>query len=309
MNIAELRSSLIENEQAIVKMEQASAQYPGLLFNLESHKRLQENLEREFASAADEQWIDVCSYRVFAEEGEPKLLAVLDALKNFQSLFTLVYDALVSKKPKYNARFSPEAIAATTFGFGYSFLGSLGVALTLPNQRVLVDSSDLDRAVDKVFEMTRANSSDQVAMFSKELGTGAVRELYKWVSSQTESGVGSDIDWRRNNEVRTSTFVQLSELVNLKSAILETSDKTVETIRVQGTLVGVDHKAHTFHMTFDDRTEIRGRMSERIGKIETPVFYTVDIEQVSVVNYATDERSESFQLMDIVTPDQTPKVS
>src|SRR4051794_6029534 len=162
-----------DTQAAIKRLEEAAAKHPdvpSVAASLRSLQKRQRVLETTFSSLADEQWLDVCSYKILPEkeEGSLKLPSLTSALGDFQTLFTLVYDA-IKHGAKQHGRATAEAAAATTFSFGYSFTGSVGFVLTLPNERLLTDETDLDRAMSTVFEMAKAENSEQIASFAKEL--------------------------------------------------------------------------------------------------------------------------------------------
>jgi len=222
----------------------------------------------------------------------------------FQVVYTLVYDALVNK-PKLTASVSAEAVAATSFGYGYSFTGSVGFVLTLPNERLLLDETNLDKAMTTLFELATASSSDQVAAFAKRLGPAPVKAVYKWASNLVSGGLGADIHWRREGEDRAELLVQLPELRNLTQAIEETSDEATKTIIVEGELIGTDHTkiGRTFHMRIDENTDMRGYMSGEIGVVEEPQFYVAEIQVTTKTNYATDQDEVSYFMTSLRRPD------
>lgn len=172
---------LQDTQAAIRRAEKAVLEHPempSVALSLKSLRKRQQSLEALFSSLADDQWFDVCSYKLLPEkEGRPTLPSLTNTLGDFQTLFTLVYDT-IKNGPKQRGRASAEATAATTFGFGYSFTGSVGFVLTLPNERLLTDETDLDRAMSTVFEMARAQSPQDVAKFAKELGAAPIRTMY-----------------------------------------------------------------------------------------------------------------------------------
>ena len=296
---------LQDTQAAIRRAEKTVAEYPDLpsvVLSLRSLQERQQTLETTFASLADELWLDVCSYRVLPErDGSVTLPSLTNTLGEFQALFTLVYDAL-KNGPKQRGRASSEATAATTFGFGYSFTGSVGFALTLPNERLLVDETDLDRAIRTVFEMAQAESSEQIAVFAHELGAAPIRTMYRWATDHVRSGLNVDIDWRREEQVRTGLAIQIPQLENLQHAIAATSDEVEETFTVTGLLVGAHVHSHSFELELEDGNQIRGKMAEGIGSehtVELPGRYTAQIRKTTQINYATEEDIVSYHLLSL----------
>lgn len=296
---------LQDTQAAIRRAEKAVTEHPDLpsvAANLRSLQKRQHKLESVFSEQADTEWFDVCSYRILPEkEDHLTLPSLTSTLGDFQALFTLVYDTL-RNGPKQRGRPSVEATAATTFGFGYSFTGSVGFALTLPNERLLVDETDLDRAMRTVFEMAKAESSEQVAVFAKELGAAPIRIMYRWATDHVRSGLSVDINWRREEQVRSSLFIQVPQLENLQHAIAETSDEVEEIFSITGLLVGAHVNSHSFELELEDGSEIRGKMAEGIGlehTVELPTRYTAQIRKTTQVNYATDVDIVTYYLLSL----------
>src|SRR5262249_15670783 len=175
-----------------------------------------------------------------------------------------VYDALKSG-PKQRSRVSPETAAATSLHFGYSYTGSTGFILTMPNERLLVGSTELDQAMESVLEMAKSESSDQIAFFSKKFGPRSVGQMYKWTEDHIQGGMGADIEWRRDNRVKANLFAEILQLENLRQAIAETSDEFVEQFEITASLVGYDTERHSFHIKLPTGEEIRGSALETIG--------------------------------------------
>lgn len=305
MELTDITEKLHDTQGEIANLQAVIAQNlnvpPSILSMLRSFEQRQEQLEAAFAEATNQRYLDVVSYRLFNDTaGPPSISALANALTRFQTLFTVVYDALDGAKK--TSRVTADALAATTLTYGYTFAGSVGFVMTLPNDRLLIDETDLDKAMDTVFELAKANSSDQVAEFAKRLGPAPIREMYKWAETLVDSGLGAEIDWRRESDVKGYLMVQLSELRNLQDAIIETSDDVVKTRRLPGMLVGIDVVRHTFRMTFGKLAEIRGRMSESIGKVEVPQRYAAEITTTTRINYATEKEETSHYLVSLSLP-------
>lgn len=296
---------LQDTQEAIRHAERTIAEYPDLpsaTLSLRSLQERQQTLETAFARLADEHWIDICSYRVLPEkDGSVTLPSLTNTLGDFQALFTLVYDAL-RNGPKQRGRASVEAATATTFGFGYSFTGSVGFVLTLSNERLLVDETDLDRAMRTVFEMAEAESPEQIAVFAHELGAAPIRSMYKWATDHVRSGLNVDIDWRREEQTRADLAIQVPQLENLQQAIAATSDEVEEILTITGLLVGAHVHSHSFELELEDGNEIRGKMAEGLGTehtLELPRRYTAEIRKTTQINYATEEDIVSYYLLSL----------
>jgi hypothetical protein len=303
--LLEVLGHLQDTDAAIARLERVAVEQPDVLSltsALRSLKKRQENLEAQFAHLASNQFLDICRYRLFDDsEGRPTLRAFTSTLGDFQSLFTMVYDAL-KNGPKKQSQVSAEIAAKTTFGFGYTFAGSLGVVLTLPNQRLLLADSDIDEAIHIVFKMARAKTTEEVAYFAHTLGVAPVRKIYQWALDHVQAGLGVDIQWKREEAVRAELFIQPPELEVLERTIAATSDITEETFFVRGRLLGADVKSRTFHLEFEDGSDIRGKMSEEVASQEEIALkhhYAAKIHKRVKIHYAMEKEDVSYTLLDL----------
>lgn len=306
----DILSGLQETQEAITNVENAARQSPNrasLAMSLDSlHKRHAE-LERRFQSLARSEERDVCSYRLFQDaDFRPLISAVGTTLTNFQSWVSVVYDA-IKYGPKKRAKIAADAAADTAFAFGYSYAGSLGIVMTLPNERLLLGETNIDRAIETVFQMARAESSDQIAYYAKTFGAAAIRQMFRWASDHVTAGMGADIDWRRDEQVRAHLFVEPPHLANLVRAITETSDEEQELIKIQGVLVAMDAKSHRFKFEVEDADDVRGEASEYVATmghtVELPKRYAAEIRKTTRINYATDQEETEYYLVNLIEPE------
>lgn len=297
---------LQKTEAAIRRLEEAVAEHPelpSLAVNLRSLERRRRDLEMTFGRLTHEDFLDVCSYRIFSEAEDTRVTipSLASALGDFQLLFTVVYDAL-KNGARQRIRRNPEIAAATTFEFGYSFTGSVGFVFTLPNDRLLTGGTDLDRAIDTIFELAKARDTDQIRSFARTLGVAPIRLMYKWATDHVDAGLGVDIDWRREYNVRSNLLVQVPELEVLQHAISQTSEEKREVFTTEGRLVGADVQGHRFRLKIEDGSEIRGQMSQSISAeqtVELPKRYTAQIEKTTIISYSTDEENVSYYLLSL----------
>jgi hypothetical protein len=121
-----------------------------------------------------------------------KLSGYAKALADFQTTFSLTYDAL-KNGPKQRASLAPEVEAATAFDFGYAYSGSVGVVLTLENERLLLGETLLDETMAVVFSMAKAATASDVAAFAKRLGPPPVRALFRWATEHVAANMGAKL--------------------------------------------------------------------------------------------------------------------
>ena len=229
-SLSNIQEKLLDTKAFVSRLEQRLAKYPDseqLLGNLRSAQKRQRTLEQAFATEANKIEVDVCSYRLFTEGGAPSIAALSKALGCFQTLFSLVYDAL-KNGPKKRSRLSKEIVSETSLGFGYVFSGSVGMVMTLPKERLLSNETRFDESMNLIFQMAKAASADDMAAFVAQIGRPPVKAIYDWAKVHEDHDLGADIEWIRQEQVRNKLFIQKPELEALRSAIDETRNLTLD---------------------------------------------------------------------------------
>jgi hypothetical protein len=214
----------------------------------------------------------------------------------FQKIFTTVYDAL-ERGPKKTAKNSKEAIDATTLGFAYAFPGSVGVMMTLPNDRFLFEAK-LDAAMGKTFDLIRAKEPEELQFLTDLVGVPSVRLVHQWAEENVKAGFGADIVWRRDDTVKREVRVQLPEIAQKAAAIKAMSAK--EMVVVVGELLDVAVSDHTFRMQVRDKI-IQGSFDTVISSqhpVTVPKTYqaTMNIMQKVVIDESGEEQIDYFLL-------------
>jgi hypothetical protein len=304
--LSEIQEKLLETNAAIAELEKAIANDPkslSLSAMMKSMEKRYQKLETDFLHEVDSLGVDVCAYRIFGEEeGRPTLKALSSVLGDFQNLVSTVYDAIRTAVPKVRARISAEIAAETEFRFGYTFPGSVGIVLTIPNQRLLIGESYLDECLRVISEMAKVHDSPEVLEYAKRLGPASVRAMYRWAYDHAESGLGVDMEWRRERIIRTRLFAQRPELERLHQTISLTSEEQVSESTAHGNLVGANVTRRTFQMELDTGEEIRGSLSKDMviseeQTVELPKRYKAQIEKRQKIYYSTEEEAVSYHLL------------
>ncbi len=267
--LAELQRDLQEASAAVAHAERTLAAHPNVpsvLATLRTIQNRKASLEEQFFAAADELGMDTCGYRIEMQGNTATISGLTAVLGIFQKMFTTVYDALERGAKKKTAKNSDKAIADTTLGFAYSFPGSVGVMMTLPNDRTLFGAK-LDEAMEKTFQLIRASESDELQSLTEEVGLPAIRLVHQWTEENVKAGFGADIVWQRDDVVKREVRVQLPEL-SAKSALLKYM-KAEETVVVVGELLDVKGSDHTFSMKLADRV-IHGSYDDKVINREHP---------------------------------------
>lgn len=304
MDILDIRFKLQDTSAAIAKTEAMVVRRPDdpiPVINLRSLHKRQGALEEQFLAESKRRGLDVCSYRVIPDRDYPTISALTSTLSSFQEMFSIIYDA-IKHGPKKRARLKSETTLESSFTFGYAYSGSVGIVMTLPNDRLLFGGTKLDDAMASVFKTISAQTTDEIAALAKELGVPPIRAAYKWADAHATGGLSADIEWMRSKEVRRRTLIQLPELEHLKSTIKQTGEETEEHIKVIGELVGVEISQQRFHLTVEGGGDIRGTMDQRIGHeytVELPKRYRAELKKTSLIRYAVDEEEVKYHLLNL----------
>lgn len=298
LQLDETRTVLSELETAVRQQHEVT---PAITANIRSLHKRHRQLEEEFSLMTHENYLDVCTYRIFAENDgkRPNIAAVARTLTDFQSLFTVVYDSL-KNGPKERVSYTDEIESESAFEFGYSFTGSVGFVLTMPNERLLFGESDLDRSMKTIFEIVKSTTTEQIQGLARQVGIASVRKAYKWVEDHLDASLNADIRWCRNKEIRANVVVEIPELRKLQSIIDQTSDEAITEMEVECTFRGGDLDSRTFHIESESQGSFRGRMAERADKEVKPTLggkYIATLRRTSVVHYSTEKEDVSYILL------------
>lgn len=290
----ELASELRQTHAAVRRMDDLVRERPdddALELNMLAIQKRQRSLERQFAELANQKHTDVLAYRFVPESGNSyPLSAVAGALSALQEAIAVVFDALKSV-PKVRARISADIAAQTTLDFAYSFDGSLGFAFSIPNERLLLVESDLDRAVALLFRAIKATTREEIIALSKEIGAAGLRKIYLWADQHSKFDIGAGIEWRRQAEARYEVNVQPAALTRLKEIIEESSPETREDVTIDGVLMGIDVTADTFRIAVADGDDMKGRLADDFDRSEhwaVVTRYSAVVEVRTKISYATD---------------------
>jgi hypothetical protein len=303
--LTELQRELQDASAAIVRAERTLAEHPdvpSVAATLRTIQKRKENLQEAVFGEANALGLDVCGYRIELGDGPAAISAITAVLGTFQKIFTTVYDAVVYG-PKQTAKASAETIAATSFGFAYSFPGSLGIMMTLPNERLLIEETALDTAIKKTFELIEAQDADKVQELTVTVGLPAVRLAHQWATENAKAGFGANITWQRDLTVKETIRVQTQELGYLASLISGTTAKE-EVVKV-GELLDVDLITKKFQMRVGESL-IRGDFDTAIGTAhpaQLPKLYKATLNVLQKVVISEGQEEITYFLLRLDEPD------
>jgi hypothetical protein len=307
--IARLQNDLIAVSAAVARAERTVVKFPhvpSVAATLRTIQKQQEYLEEQFAAAADELGLDTCSYRIEYDDSRRATISnVTAALNAFQKVFTSVYDSVVNG-PKKSAKVSADVTDTTAFGFAYTFPGSVGVMMTLANERLLVDKTPLDEAMAKTFELIRARTPTDIEAMTETVGLPAVRLGYKWAFENSKAGFGADIAWQRVLERKIEVRIQPPEVAELALAMGAAIAK--EQVTYTGDLMHVDMNDYTFEMVADGK-KIKGTFDKAISATKPaklPKRYVATMTVSTKIAVGEGEEGASYFLVRLDDPPATP---
>jgi hypothetical protein len=291
--ILELTAEIRDVDAAIKHHERAliDSPTPSVEASLRSLKKRLSRLETEFAAIAADTGVDVCRYRFFSDYVRATIRPVGNALVDFQSVFTLAYNAIATGKS--TARITPDLEELTAFGFGYAYTGSLGIALTLSTSQLEMFESNMDVAMNAVFALASAKTQAELTKYGKQLGSPAIKAIHRWAATHAKYGLGADIAWVRGDLQKSRLVMESSTMANLVGVLQKTSHKETEILEVEGTFEGGEHaKTQSFHFVADDGTDYKGKYTDAISELNPvllPKRYRAYIQKTTKVFYTAEE--------------------
>lgn len=301
--ILELQEKLQDTSAAIAELERALSEDPGsssIIRSMRSVEKRYKDLEADFITETSKLEVSVCKYRLFSDDRRPTLKVISEALGTFQNLFSTIYKAIktgpIQKTPS-RRDFDKES----EFGFSYTYSGSVGVVLTLPDELLLLGESRLDEAIGVFIDLAKVESYEQISGFTKKLGLAPVRQMYQWAAEHTQSEFGAEIEWHKREEIKNRLFIQAPEIRTLKELMERTGEETIQEIFLEGDLLGADVPGHRFHMRVEGG-EIRGSFADAISEehtVEIPKRYKAKIRKITRIKYSTDEEQEDYFLLEL----------
>lgn len=299
-----IQELLRDTSAALAHFEQAVAEQPdsfSLAVMLKSFEKRQRQLQAEFQKAAQQVGVDACSYRFFSDFVRPTVTPLCKALADFQHLYSAAYDAIKTGPKKTSRKLPPDVLDESSFFFGYSFSGSVGIVLTMDNSKRSLFESALDSAMQAVFELATCRSANEVRDHGRRLGVPVIRAVHKWAADHAEAALGADIEWKKGQQVVARLTLQVSELAILSEVIGGTSEVIEDTIELLARLAGADVDKRTFHLQLDDGGDLRGTFSELIPAdrtFEVGARHLITLRKKVRVYYSTDrEEVANYQLL------------
>jgi hypothetical protein len=302
--ILQIGDQLRDVHAEIARIERAVATHPqskALSIDFRSMSKRRAALEAEFSALADRQDLDVLQYRLMPASSAPlSLRALTRILDKFQAAISTVYDSIKSGA-KRRVKLSADVLVESGFDFGYTYSGSVGVVLTVPNERMLLDSSRLDLAVAAFFDVAESTSRAEVIEFARRYGIASVRRIYDWSAAHADYDIAADINLTRSAATRVRLQVAPKALRRLKHIIEETSDVVDESQTVTARLAGMDVDKRTFHLVALEDEDIEGKWADIFVHDSSHVLdkdkvFTAELSKQTRVHFALEREETAWFL-------------
>lgn len=301
--ILDLENKLRTTGSAIGKLESAFAQNPsrGIQSNILSLRKLLHNLQIEFAQAADEIGRDVCRYRML--DDRPSLRAFVAALGTFQDAFSQAFESIRQGHPRERRNLGSEAISLSSLQVAYAFPGSFGLALTVPNSRLLFPDmlTQIDKAAVTVLDVVTSNASPaSVATTINVMGRAPISAIYDWATVNAENETGAGVEWLRGDNTKNNVIIQAPQFKVVSESLERISDKKTSEVRMEGILVGADIHSCRFHFVDSDTDEnIRGSFLYAISDTQQarlPARYRAIMTKTTEFKFASNSEKSTYFL-------------
>jgi hypothetical protein len=269
------------------------------LASLDALKRDASNIEAQWEIECQAARVEICRYRLLPSLSEHyAIAAVTKSLLDFQELFSQIYDALKNGVKK-RARISGEIIDETAFEFGFSYPGSLGIALILPNAADLIGRK-FETAVDAFMQVLNLRNEDEVKDLARALGDAVVKKIYDWSSVNYISGYSVDITWNTVDGLKKGGLVDAASLGRIAEIIRRTSDAEHREFRTRGTLVAIDTVKKRFRFVEPDGVDYSGALGDAFPLHQqwtVNMAYAATISVDAVTEYATQKTEQTYKLL------------
>jgi hypothetical protein len=291
-------------------MERMSGDAPSAAVRrtLQSLEERRASLQEELAEITKRDFVDVCDYRIIPETEESyAIAAVTSAWHGFQDLLSLTLGASKAGHPLKIARVPADVAEGSRLNFGYAYAGSLGIVLTIRNERFLLWDSELDKAVVAVFGFAKAKTAEQVKSIAEVYGLPVVKTLYDWASVQSKHGIAADVKWLRDGKVTHEVLAQPKEMAALCEVIEEEQPPTIDPLSLVAELTKYDVSRKKFSLELPSGEEISGdfAIDYEVAQKRVPARYKASLEKTTVINFATGVATETWALKSLIDIEQS----
>lgn len=270
-----------------------------LRLNLLAIERQRDEIKRDLEAYLSQEHRSFFVYRIL-RSGDQKYpaKAVGGALEAFQDLLTSVYDALING-PKKRFRPSFTSVQDTMLEFGGASAGSVKIFLAADEQRLLVDQTNLQRALVLVDRTLSAQNTDDLTELASTVGIASISKAYDWARHSVENGFSTELKWGYDLNGSNTFLISSDEAERVRSLIAERSDEETTEVTEIGVLHGFDKESSYFNFSpIGTREHIKGDVSSLVPeKVMTGVSYKATFAKTIVTVFSTGEEKVRWLLL------------
>jgi hypothetical protein len=178
--------------------------------------------------------------------------------------------------------------------------GSVVVAMSVHNDRLLAVKSDLDGTFDLVISLLRASTDSELRALANRVGVASISKAYSWAANSVEYGLDTSIVWSKAVPHGEALAITKQQALALKEAIEATSDEEIRFEEYDCELIGIDDDTSYFHIKMIDGMEIKGGISNEFPKGHqwvTHVKHRAFLSKSVRIKYSTGEEKERWTLV------------
>jgi hypothetical protein len=307
--ISILVEDLTDSEAAVEYMERALAANPTdeiLQINANSVRKRRDDLTQRLNYLLHTKQAEFVRYRILRSWTDSyPTAAVAKSMLAFQELVTAVFDAVRSRKPKAKYQPSPENASLSALDFAGAATGSVVVAMTVPNDRLIVGETDLDNAFQLVERVLSARASEDLNLLKDTVGISSITKAYAWAQTSVSFGLDTQFSWGKRYTDLHKVEITKDE-AEIVRALIDAKTETVdEETEVRGILHGHDGDRSYFHLTTSDERELIGDVDPALPKVwTTGKPYIARVRRLAQLKYATGQEIEKWTLKGLLPIDE-----
>lgn len=307
--------SLRDSDTAAARLKNALLESPQneiLLLNATAVAKRRTDLLRRLDYTLHTTQHELIQYRIIRDWSDSyPVKAVAASIAAFQDLMTAVFDA-VRNGPKVRFRPSADTVELSSFQFAGAGAGSVIISLTVPNERLLVDQSDLDKAFGLVERTISARDSDDLKGLADIVGIASISKAYSWADASSSYGLDTVIRWGKSYVDSHEVAISRVEAQLVRELIESKSEEEINSNELDCILLGFDGATSYFHIeTIGERLDIRGNLAPELSRSwTTGQHYRATLIKTTQIKYATGEEKTQWTLVNLSPWDKgTPQLS
>ena len=307
--IAEVIESMAEADAVADELRRARERDPddgALAINRDAVLRRRADLEAELGLLLHAEQLDLLRYRVEQVDGsDAPVLGVARSIVLFQTLLTTVFDA-VRAGPRRRSEPSSENIRLSSLNFARPPSAGSAIHFLIANDRLLALESDLDVALELMFELLDARAKTIIRDVAARAGVASVAAAHAWAGNAVQHGLTTTISWRKKKSDRRSVTFSHSEALLYRTAIEAVTDDSSEVVSIDCEIISLDEAARSFRLRLSDKSIITGQIADGFplsGRWGLRHWYRAELLRATRLHYATGEESVRWSLRGLTAAD------